>query len=49
MAGNDEWQVPLPTADLTPQTYTLKVRGAADSSGPSAQDIAEYQFRFDIR
>jgi Putative zinc-finger len=48
-AANDEWQVDLPIKGLTPQTYTLKVRGAADQSGPPAQDVAEYQFRLEIR
>jgi Putative zinc-finger len=49
MAANDEWQVPLPIEGLTQQTYTLKVRGAADQTGPPAQDVAEYQFGFEIR
>jgi hypothetical protein len=48
-AANDEWQVLLGLKGLTSQTYTLKVRGAADQSGPPAPDIAEYQFRLEIR
>lgn len=48
-SANDEWQVSLVLKGLTSQTYTLKVRGAADQSGPPAKDIAEYQFRLEIR
>ncbi len=43
------WLVPLALRGLTPQTYTLQVRGAADDAGPAAQDVAEYHFRLDIR
>ena len=49
IAEGDELELRLPTRGLTPEPYTLEVRGAPDTQGTADGSVSEYHFRLESR